>query len=392
MLKQVFDNEQFSKAISSSDVWQWNLLGLYDDVDSAISHTAIYWSQNDQSISALLKRTSNTKTVFVPSRMEDAFAIKLLDRFIRRIYKVRQSDRNRIIRQLSTLLKDSGDYNVLRLDIKKCYESILFEKLLQKIEDEMILAPICIKYLKSLHSNLQEYNFYGLPRGLSISPTLAELYLEKLDYKIASHPSVIFSARYVDDIVIFTPKGKETDVKDYVSLCMSKMGLSLNTESNKFYIGSSRNADFAFLGYSFKVTHTANKANKVLLKISNEKLNKIKSKIAVSLSDYKRENNFQLLKRRLEYLSMLKTVKRGKNGDLLAGIAHHYQYVTDEFACLKQIDGFLCEQLSNPRFGLTFEQKSQLKRISFYQNARKKKVGKFSKRKAAVIVRVWENV
>lgn len=147
MLKQVFDIEQLSKALTSSDVWQWDLLSGYGDVETAVNHTVQYWKLHNLALSSLETETVKNKLVFIPAKMEDAFAIKLLDRFVRRIYKVRQSDRNRIVRQLITLLKDSGNYHVLRLDIKNCYETIPFENLINKFEDDLILAPNCIKLL-----------------------------------------------------------------------------------------------------------------------------------------------------------------------------------------------------------------------------------------------------
>lgn len=392
MLKQVFDKEQLSKALSSSDVWQWDLLSVYGDVEIAVDHTVQYWKSHNITLSSLETRTVKSKPVFMPANMEDDFAIKLLDRFIRRIYKVRQSDRNRIVRQLITLLKDSGNYHVLRLDVKDCYETIKFENLINKFEDELILAPECIKLLNEIHNDLwRNHGMHGLPRGLPISPTLAELYLESLDKKVASHPDVIYSARYVDDIIILTPAGKENDVQTNVEALMYEMGLSLNKNPDKYYSKPSKLAEFDYLGYAIKVIPENDKPNKVTLKISRSKLNKLKSRIAVSFSDHKKQNNISLLKRRLEYICMLKRVRKGQNGDLLAGIAHNYQYVTDDFECLKSIDGFLCQQTANPRFGLNQQEQDKIKKISIYGNTKKRNIGKFSKKQTAKIMRVWKN-
>ncbi|WP_286818208.1 antiviral reverse transcriptase Drt3a [Desulfobacter sp. UBA2225] len=392
MLKQVFDIEQLSKSLTSSDVWQWDLLSGYGDVETAVNHTVQYWKSHNLVLSSLETETVKNKLVFIPAKMEDAFAIKLLDRFVRRIYKVRQSDRNRIVRQLITLLKDSGNYHVLRLDIKNCYETIPFEHLINKFEDDLILAPNCIKLLNDIHSDLRSnHNMYGLPRGLSISPTLAELYLESLDKKVASHPNVIYTARYVDDLIILTPAGMEGNVKDDITAFMNERGLSLNNDTDKYYSGSSQSAEFDYLGYSIKVKQKKDKPNEVTLKISQAKLNKLKSKIAISFSNHKKQKNIALLKRRLEYLCMLKSVRKGKNGHLLAGLAHNYQYVTDGFECLKALDGFLCQQLANPRHGLSQQEQDQIKKISIYGNAKKRNVGKFTKKKAAQIMQVWKN-
>lgn len=392
MLKQIFDKEQLSKVLTSSDVWQWNLLSTYGDVEKAVDHTVQHWKTQNLTLSSLEKRVVNRKFVYIPAIMEDAFAIKLLDRFVRRIYKVRQADRNRIVRQITTLLKDSGDYHVLRLDIKDCYEAIKFEHLINKFEDDMILAPECIKLLNNIHGDLQtKYGMHGLPRGVSISPTLAELYLEQLDTAISAHADVIYSARYVDDIIILTPSGKENSVQEDVKSFMSDMGLSLNRNTSKYYSGHSNLAEFDYLGYSIKVETKKDKPNKVNLKISRSKIDKIKSRIIKSFCDHKKQNNFPLLKRRLEYLSMLKSVRKGKNGDLLAGIAYNYQYVTDDFDCLKALDGFICNQLISPRFGLSQQEINNIKKISIYGNARKRNVGKFSNKQTIQIMRVWQN-
>ena len=392
MLKQVFDKEQLSKTITPSDVWQWDLLPFHGDVKSAVDHTVQYWESHNLALFPLVKSTAKGKSIFTPAKMEDAFAIKLMDRFIRRIYRVRQSDRNRIVRQLITLLKDSGDYNILRLDINNCYESVSFKKLIDKFEDEMILAPQCVSLLHRIYLDLsRNQHMQGLPRGLPISPTLAELYLESLDEKIASHTDVIYSARYVDDIIILTPAGKEVAVQKYVESVMCELGLRLNAKPSKYYSGTSRKAQFNYLGYSIEVEHKKNQPNKVKIIVAPEKIRKIKSRIAVSLIKFKADRDFSMLKKRIKYICMLKVVKKGRNGDLLAGIAHNYQYVTDGFRCLKPIDGFLCEQLVNPRFALSPVEQDEIRKISVYGNVRNGRVGKFSKKQTAQIMRVWKN-
>ena len=392
MLKQVFDKDQLSKVLTPSDVWQWDVLRFYGNVQTAVDHSVKHWRSCGLVLSPLEISTAKNRPVFVPSKMEDAFAIKLLDRFIRRIYKVRQSDRNRIVRQLVTLLKDSGDYHVLRLDINNCYESISFKRLIDKFEDDLILAPECVSLLRNIHNDLSKnHNLQGLPRGLAISPTLSELYLESLDKKIAVHADVIYSARYVDDIVIITPTKKENNVQRYVESVMNDMDLRLNNRAGKYYSGSSRCANFSYLGYSVSVDYKKGSANEVTVTVCPEKIKRIKYRIAISLAEYKRDRNFSLLKKRIKYISMLKKVKKGRNGDLLAGIAHNYQYVTDGSRCLKPIDGFLGTQLESPRFGLGTIERDEIKKISIYGNARKGSVGKFSKKQTVEIMRVWKN-
>ncbi|MBV1878900.1 MAG: RNA-directed DNA polymerase [Pseudomonadales bacterium] len=391
MLKQVFDKEQLQKVVSTADVWRWDIISKYGGVEAAVAHIVRLWETNHLAISPLDINQANGKTVFVPSCMEDAFAIKLLDRFIRQIYKVRQSDRNRIVRQIATLLKDSGDYCILRLDIKDFYESISFKSLIQKFEDDMILAPSCLNLLKTLLTDMSARQTNGLPRGTTVSPTLAELYLEGLDKKIAAHSDVIFGARYVDDIILLVPFGQENVVENFVSNEMKKQGLALNFSPQKYHKKSSRTAKLDYLGYSISVNWKEKKPNSVTLKISQPKLNKLKAKIILSILDFAKNDDFGLLKKRIVYLSVLKVVRRGKNGNLLAGLAHNYQYVTNGYNCLKSIDGFLCHNITNPRFNLTQPQQNAIKKISFYGNSKQRKVGNFSKKMSVKIMRVWKN-
>ncbi|PSJ42738.1 hypothetical protein C7I36_08700 [Zobellella taiwanensis] len=393
MLKQVFDKNQLAKILTPQDVRKWRLLSSNDNVDVAIGDIVSHWNKHNLKLLPFEKKIVKRKSVFSPSIVEDDLSIRLLDRFIRRIYKVRQSDRNRIVRQLISLLKDSGNYHVLRLDIKDCYEDIKLNRLINKFDNDLILAPECMQLLNQIHSHLQEiHNVDGLPRGLAISPTLAELYLELLDNNIASHKSVIYSARYVDDIIILVPQGKEVDVEKYVKSLTEDLGLSINKSPGKYYSGHSSTASFDYLGYSIKVSSVKNKPNKVNVEISTSKLNKIKSRIIKGFCDHKKQKNINLLKKRLEYLSMLKIVKKGNNGNLLGGIAHNYQYVTNDFECLKGIDGFLCCQINSPRFGLSAEERDKIRKISVYGNVKNKKVGNFSKSQTVRIMRVWKDV
>ncbi|EHH1106277.1 TPA: RNA-directed DNA polymerase [Vibrio parahaemolyticus] len=393
MLKQVFSREQLSKVVSPTDVRRWNLLSEFGDVDTALEQTIGYWEGSGLALSPINAKLINGKTVYTPSRVEDSFAIKLVDRFVRRIYKVRQSDRNRIVKQVITLLKDSGDYHVLRVDIKKCYESILFDNIISKLQNDLILSPECMNLLNDISRQLKDrFNFTGLPRGLSISPTLAELYLEDFDKKIAASNDVIYSARYVDDIILITTNNKKNIVIDFLVEILSEMGLKLNGDDNKNFSGSSINANFDYLGYSISVIPKKDKPNQVNVTISESKLKKLKSRIIISLHENSKNKDISLLKRRVEFLSLLKTVKKGKNGNLLAGIAHNYQYTTDNFECLKSIDGFLINQLQNPRFGLTLPEVNKIKSISFYGNAVKRNIGKFSRKKTTKIMQIWKDV
>ena len=110
-----------------------------------------------------------------------------------------------------------------------------------------------------------------------------------------------------------------------------------------------------------------------------------------SFIDYKVNQNIQLLKRRLEYISMLKVVKKGKNGNLLGGIAQNYQFVTDDFECLKDVNNFVHQQKHNPRFNMSSNNKKTIDKMSIYSDVKYKKIGNFTKSQTIQIMRIWKN-
>ncbi len=391
MLKQTFDNSAIAKVLTPEDIWRWNVWSKPEEKDDAIEALVNSVQVKDFKISALKRETRRGKPTYQANNIEDVIAIRLLDRYIRRIYKVRQSDRNRIISQVRTVLKDSGDYTVMRLDIKQCYESMDFDASIKKLDNDMILAPSCMQLLDSISTYCKSVGIKGLPRGLAISPTLAELYLEPIDKYIKGEEGVIYATRYVDDFFILVDKTKEHELKANLKLKLNKIGLSLNEEQHKQYIGSSKNAKFDYLGYAICVNSVKGKANKVDLTISKQKLDKIKQKVAISFNEHKNFPNLNLLKQRLTYLTVLKVIKKNDNGALLGGLAYNYRYVSDGFNCLKTIDGFLMKMINHSRFSFSHAEKITLSKTAFYSSVSKKKQGKFTRSKATKISRVWKD-
>lgn len=270
MLKQTFDSSAIAKVLTAEDVWRWDLWSKPEEKDTAIETLANSIKTKNFKTSDLRCETRRGKPTYQASNVEDVITIRLLDRYIRRIYKVRQSDRNRIISQVKTVLKDSGQYTVMRLDIKQCYESMNFETLIEKLDNDMFLTQSCMNILHSIRNYCRSKGINGLPRGLTISPTLAELYLEPIDKYIKGEEGMIYATRYVDDFFILVDKAKEIEFIDNLKDKLKNRGLSLNKETDKHYIGLSHNAKFDYLGYAISVEPVKGKKNKVTLAISKK--------------------------------------------------------------------------------------------------------------------------
>lgn len=396
MLKQLFNKEQILKALTTKDIWRWKILDQYGNAESAAEAIVRNWNVNGLSIKGLDVKIIKGKKVYIPESLEDALAIRLVDRYLRRIYKVRQSDRSRMIKQVITLLQDPGSFTFIRLDISQCYESIIFEVVLNKLRKDLILSPDCINILESIGSIAQAQGNSGLLRGLSISATLAELYLEKLDKEISNNKNITYMARYVDDIIIFIPDVYAAQANDDIDSALEMLDLISNKDKSSSYKVDVVNESIELLGYSLSSSSSISKSSKkknpnlVTVKISKRKLNKIKTRIVLSFLEYKKDQNFKILKDRIYFLSTLSVVKKGRNGDLLAGNAYNYFHASDS-DCLKKIDGFYFKTLQELRFNLSSAQQSDLKKISFYGNAKNNKIMKVTKNKTIRLKQAWIN-
>lgn len=389
MLKQLFTKEQVLKVISSKDIWHWKVLSLFGDAEEAAKHIAKSWNINGHIQKPLKTKQVKGKTVFLAGSLEDQMSIKLVDYYLRRIYKVRQSDRHRTVRQVITLMRDPSRLAFIKLDIKNCYESISFFNIVQKLREDMILSPTCIEILDKIHNEVVQQGNNGLPRGLSISTTLAELYLEDLDRSIAKIPNVIFMARYVDDIVLVVPEQAVNTIKYQIEGVFNKLNLQQNIDKSARYLPNLVDGKLDLLGYSISSRTVQKEANDVYVGISNRKINKIKERVALSFLDFKKNHNFTLLKNRIYYLCTLRVVKENENGSILSGNAYNYMYATD-FDALKSVDGLLLYLLDSSRYNLSTSQKNELKKISFYHLANKKAVMKLTKTKTVLIKEAWK--
>ena len=80
------------------------------------------------------------------------------------------------------------------MDIRKFFDSVPVEDLLEKVEKSTLLGSQEYHLL----SNLLISHSHGLVQGISLSNYLSEIYLEKFDMRLKRiHPRVLYSFRYV---------------------------------------------------------------------------------------------------------------------------------------------------------------------------------------------------
>lgn len=99
----------------------------------------------------------------------------------------------------------------------------------------------------------------GIPQGLPISATLANIYLKKFDLDILQRleENNGFYRRYSDDIIVICEKSEITAIEDFVLSCIKKYGVEISEEKTEKFI--------------FKKTELHGKKRFVSYKIEGEK-------------------------------------------------------------------------------------------------------------------------
>lgn len=89
----------------------------------------------------------------------------------------------------------------------------------------------------------------GTPQGGVISPLLANIYLNELDWELIKNK--IYFVRYADDFILFAKTEEEVERAGAVAKeVITKLGLEISMEKTK--IVNFREDDFTFLGFDFK--------------------------------------------------------------------------------------------------------------------------------------------
>ena len=159
------------------------------------------------------------------------------------------------LRRVEELLK-GGNHWVVDADIKGYFDSIphqkLMEKVAHKISDGRVLKLI-ESYLKAgVFEAMKgwEATTEGTPQGGVVSPLLANIYLDSLDWLIAG--AGLQMVRYADDFVILSRTEQEAQrALALIRVWMQGAELTLHPQKTKI-VDATQPGGFEFLGYHFE--------------------------------------------------------------------------------------------------------------------------------------------
>ncbi len=348
----------------------------------------------------------NGKKVFVAANIADDFALRKLNSNLSKVYSIIHADRQSTVRQIITLLSERIPFYVIKRDIKDFFESVNRVSLLESIEKDRILCHQSRQHLSMLLKDDLYFREQGLPRGLGVSATLAELQLQKFDQTVRRIPGVYFYARYVDDIIIFSHR-PSTEVSPIIESAILSYNLFFNTSSDKktdtYFDPNSKSGhcslDFSYLGYRF-ISVEASKYSIINTRIAAKKINKIKTRLMRAIFQYFKDRRFDLLRDRIKFLTGNYEIKSDKEDrKLMAGIYYNYNLIDQSGEIeLKELTNFLQKALTakSGAFGrkmqslLSPSQRSELQGYCFLAGFSQQITHKLTRQRLAQINTIWK--
>lgn len=368
MIDQYFTEAQLLRHVRKSDFWK---LGNFQPPQNNIKKIAEKAHQEFQkgNVPKFFFFQQNDKDIASTHSITDSLILRKLAYDISRCYGVKQSSRNIIIEQVISLLRESIPVSILRVDIKNFYESIPVDNIINKLERDGRIVKKTVSILSNIYK--QRCCIF---RGLPTSSVLAEIYMKDFDKKIKSDSSVYYYARFVDDIILFSLEENDGYLLDLVKSNLPQ-GLTVNTSKTYVAVLDNENTckTLDYLGYKFDIKCSTKCAVKreVTISISNKKINKIKTRIVLSLKDFAQNNDKNLLLKRLKFLSgNCKISSRKFNSYLMTGIKYNYPLITSPNKSLLELDVFFRNCIYPKKNNFNINQTDpifwgKLKKISF---------------------------
>lgn len=420
---------------------RWKSQGHLRPASGAYPHTDTEWAGLLEDISEKVRsgtfifehlystRIKGKVTVTTKS-LEECLVLRKLNDNVRRSYGLKHQNRQSIVRTAKQAFYENTPKSVIRLDIKKCFESIDRQKVLAQLSSDGRLAfqsiALLDKFFEACSKLTPQVTRHGLPRGIVISTTLAEIQLQMIDRLIRRLPGVYLVLRYVDDILVFTTE-PPAFAKPAIVSAIESLKLQINGEKTQMariececerqcnHSGTcpcasrckcqktrpSNVKSIEYLGYKFYFSayNAEDSLNEVHCMLSDRKVIKIKSRIHSAFSSFKATGDSDLLLQRMQYLSGNQAVAVSPSRrSLLNGLAFtHPEYApprekqTHSTSSIAEFDRFYrCLLRMHARIA-DAAALPLLERISFSSGFTHKRRTKFSPAEVLRIKECWSN-
>jgi len=411
-MHRVFTPQSFARVLRAGDSRRFKV-DLKAKRDQVLKAATLSANAGHTKFSPLFVTQAKRRLCHSIKEYSQVLILRSVAWYISRRFRVQIRNRDRIVRDVLETLSDSTPMYVVRRDIKSFYESLPTEAVRDRLANEVFIPKRIKDYILCYFNTFTPNTTVGVPRGIGLSATLAELAMEPYDKAIKALDGVYRYFRYSDDIIVFSHK-EPTQIELALKEKLPN-GMRFNTDKSTTI--AIQNTDkknksrlsFEYLGYEYAFDDLCrNKSPRpVEIRIPERKIKRLKTRIICCLRSFKSHKDFALLHDRMRFVSSNYVVhRRGASSirtsrTVRSGIFYSYHLCgnyegqkTAEYdgRALKALDGFYQAMIhSSPDFGgqLNNFQKLHLKRLSFYQGFRKRMTVRFSPDRVQEIKRAW---
>lgn len=404
MQNQSFSARNLLRLVVRDDIADYKLGNTRAEYRAALAEVATNVNRPDFSFGRFTSSRRSHGTIYSPSSIDDDFALRKVNDNIKRLLSIRAANRNKIVPQVIRLMREKAPFHVVKLDITKFFESVDRTRLIDRLFTNPTLSFQTREVLTKLFASPQFAAMKGLPRGLSVSSTLAEYSLREFDLACHRLPFCYYYVRYVDDMLFFCHE----DPSDLESMVdnMLPFGLRLNPAKKSHIqvdrkgncrLGTGKVDRLSYLGYEF-VFPTAAPA-RLIIGIPEKKIKKIKTRIILALSQFASDHNYSLLRDRFRFLSSnFKVTGNREKGKLYSGVFYNHRHIdSDALGALDEVDLFLKKSVFAKRGSLgrrlspvlTNKQRRELSSYSLRKGHEEPVFRTFDSQELALIKEVW---
>lgn len=344
----------------------------------------------------------DNQTYRVSKKIEIHYPIKQACSVIKNSTQNYSPSRNSITRALKEALTKSYSHRVYRTDIESFFDSIPHDKLLKIVRSNPKIDTITCTIVAQLLKEFSDIKGspIGVPRGVSLSSQLAELYLADLDSTIRATEGVLFYARYVDDIIIVIENDlvlSEVELK--IKETIANLDLKLNKQKTQSVITDIDGVYLTkkglnYLGYNFKNTPSG-----LITELTDSRKDKRLKKINIAFEKWlaKKPDSSNpnlgldnLLVSRIQYLAGNTKLSNSKN-TVAIGIYFSNSILDLNSRSIKSFNTRLIWQTNRHGSKMTSNLKNKLRDINFESGFKERTFFRFNQKKLDKIVRCWED-
>ena len=188
-----------------------------------------------------------------------------------------------VVREITEVLESSHYPYYFRTDVSNFYPSVRHSVLTKILRRRIHSARVLDLLLQAVSTPTAPSGTrrpppsrQGIPQGLSISNTLAHVYMSSLDRKIGARSGIRYF-RYVDDILIFCEDPAE--IRSELEHQLEAMGLTMNV--GKTHSGATTDT-IEFLGYRWET------AGKTVVTVRRSSVRRLETAMARLFSEFKK--------------------------------------------------------------------------------------------------------